>query len=218
MLVAVIPAYNEEKRIRKVVSETALYVDTVIVVDDGSTDDTPKQIANLDKVIALTHAINLGKGAAVRTGCDYALSIGAENIVLLDGDDQHNPKEIPRLTAHLKKNNIVFGQRKQSKSMPAFYRVGNWGLTTASKLLFGIGIGDSQCGYRAMSVKAYKLVRWQSSDYGMESEMIVRTGMAKLSYEEVFIQTIYHEKYKGTGLFDGVKILFSLLKWRMTLW
>ena len=217
MLVAVIPAYNEEKRIRAVVSETLKYVDKVVVVNDGSTDSTAQQ-ATVRGVVVLSHAINVGKGAAVRTGCDYALSLGATQLVLLDGDGQHEPHEIPRFAQHLASHDIVFGSRTRSKKMPALMRLGNWGLTMMSKVLFGIAVEDSQGGYRAMTADAYRTVRWDSSDYGMESEMIVRAGVAKLSFTEIPIKTIYHDRYKGTGVVDGIKIGLSLLKWRLTIW
>lgn len=217
MLVAVIPAYNESDRIHAVVSETKKYVDRVVVVDDGSRDDTAEK-ATVSGVDVLSHAINLGKGAAARTGCDYARDLGATQIVLLDGDGQHEPHEIPRFAKALAHVDMVFGQRKKSKNMPALYRVGNWGLTMMSKVLFGIGIADSQCGFRALSAQAYKTVRWDSSDYGMESEMIVRAGVAGLSHKELSIKTIYHDRYKGTGVVDGLKIGLNLLRWRVTIW
>ncbi len=213
---AVIAAYNEEKHIQAVVKETKNYVDTVIVVDDGSKDDTAT-LAKQAGAKVLRHAINLQKGAAVRTGCDYAIEQGHEQLILLDGDGQHDPQEIPRLKKHLANNDIIFGMRKKDRNMPALYKIGNWGLTTISTLLFGIAVRDSQCGYRAMSAKAYKHVRWDSSDYGMESEMIVRAGLAGLQHKEIIVKTIYHDRHKGTSIFDGVKIALNLLKWRVTL-
>ena len=217
MLIAVIPAYNEEQRIRAVVVEAKKYADLVVVVNDGSRDKTVSQ-ASVKDVVVLSHIINLGKGAAARTGCDWAVDNGATRIVLLDGDGQHEPHEIPRFAKELDKHDMVFGQRKKDKNMPGLYRVGNWGLTTMSRVLFGIGIRDSQSGYRAMTADAYRKVRWNSSDYGMESEMIVRAGLARLSHKEITIKTIYLERYKGTGIMDGVKIALSMLKWRLTLW
>ena len=217
MLVAVIPAYNEGSRIRDVVVETKKYVDLVVVVNDGSQDNTVSQ-ASVKDVIVLSHIINLGKGAAARTGCDWAVENGATQIVLLDGDGQHEAQDIPRFVKELGKHDIVFGRRKKSKNMPGLYRVGNKGLNVLSKIFFGITLQDSQCGFRAMNASVYKSVRWDASDYAMESEMIVRAGIKNLSHTEISIRTIYHDRYKGTGVIDGVKILVNMLKWRLTMW
>ena len=213
---AVIAAYNEERHVAQVVEQTKKYVDEVIVVDDGSADKTSAEARKAGARV-LRHVINLGKGAAVRTGCDYATQQGHEYVVLLDGDGQHDAQEIPLFLEALQDNDIVFGERKRNKDMPTLYRVGNWGLTTISKVLFGIGLRDSQCGYRAMSTQAYTQVRWDSSDYGMESEMIVRAGVANLQHQEITVKTIYHDKHKGTTILDGVKIALNLLKWRLTI-
>ena len=213
---AVIAAYNEQRHIQDVIKQTTPYVDAVIVVDDGSKDDTYK-LANKTNATVLRHVINLGKGAAVRTGCDYAIEQGYEQIILLDGDGQHEPQEIPRFLKHLENNDIVFGMRKKNKNMPGLYRLGNWGLTLISKILFGIAIRDTQCGYRAMNKKAYTNVRWESNDYSMESEMIVRAGITKLKHQEIVVNTIYHDKYKGTGVIDGAIIAARLLKWKIFL-
>ena len=213
---AIIAAYNEEAHVAQVITDTKAHVDEVIVVDDGSSDETYTKAKNAGAT-TLRHVINLGKGAAVRTGCDYALEQGHDHFILLDGDGQHDPQEIPRLKKHLKTHDIVFGMRKKDKNMPALYKIGNWGLTTISQVLFGIAVRDTQCGYRAMSADAYKKIRWDSSDYGMESEMIVRAGVAGLTHKEIIVRTIYHDRHKGTGILDGVKIALNLLKWRLTI-
>ena len=84
-----------------------------------------------------------------------------------------------------------------------------------SNFIYGIKIKDSQCGYRAFTAKAYKKIRWKASDYSMESEMLAKIGKYKLSYAEVPIETIYSDKYKGTTILDGIKIIFNLLIWKL---
>ena len=91
---AIIPAYNEEKQINSVINKTKKYVDEVIVVDDGSKDSTG-EIAKKSNAIVLRHLVNLGKGAALKTGCDYAVKNKAGIIIAVDADAQHDPKEIP---------------------------------------------------------------------------------------------------------------------------
>ena len=108
---AVIPAYNEERDISAIVKKTKKYVEGIVVVDDGSRDKT-RHAAEQANAIVLSHAINLGKGAALKTGCDFAVKKGAKFIVALDADAQHNPGNIPRFIEKLKNNDIVFGYRK----------------------------------------------------------------------------------------------------------
>ena len=85
-----------------------------------------------------------------------------------------------------------------------------------NQLLYNIKIKDTQSGYRAFSVEAYKKIRWRSSDYSMESEMIANVGKHKLKYEQIPIETIYTDRYKGTTVLDGVKIVFNMLWWRIS--
>jgi len=210
----VIPAYNEEKHINKVIKETKKYVDNVIVVDDGSKDRT-KEAAKKSNAIVLRHLVNLGKGAALKTGCDYAVKNNAGIIIALDADAQHDPKEIPKFLESLKKYDIVLAYRKLNKNMPIVLKFGNHVINKTIKLLYGPKIKDSQCGYRAFTAKAYKKIRWKASDYSMESEIIAKMGKYKLSYCEIPIDTIYSDKYKGTTILDGIKIVFDLLLWRL---
>ena len=211
---AVIPAYNEEKRIYDVVKKTKNYADRVIVVDDGSKDNT-KEAAENAGAIVLSHLVNLGKGAAAKTGCDYAFENKADIIILIDADGQHDPKEIPRFLESLDKNDIVLGSRKINANMPFVLRFGNWFINRAIKFLYGIKIIDSQCGYRAFASGVYKILRWKASDYSMESEMIAKIGKYKLRYEELPIETIYSDRYKGTTVIDGFKIVFNLITWKL---
>lgn len=159
--------------------------------------------------------MNLGKGAALRTGCDYAIRNGAKNIIVMDADGQHEPEDIPRFLDALKGKDIVFGSREKSKNMPFVFRFGNWAINNTSSLLYGMKISDTQSGYRAFRAKVYSVLRWESNDYSMESEMIVNAGKKKLRYEEIFIKTLYSDKYKGTTIVDGVKIVFQMLLWKL---
>ena len=90
----IIPAYNESSYIEGVIKKTKKYVKNILVVDDGSEDNT-KEIAEKSKSIVLRHLVNLGKGAALKTGCDYAVKKRADIIIAIDADAQHNPNKIP---------------------------------------------------------------------------------------------------------------------------
>ena len=211
---AVIPAHNEEKHIGDVVRQAKKYVDNAVVVDDGSRDGTVEE-AKKSGAIVLKHLVNLGKGAALKTGCDYAIKSKADIIVAIDADAQHNPKEIPKFIGAVKMHDVAIGYRKLNMSMPFILRFGNWFINKTIRFLYGVKIKDSQCGYRAFTSEAYKKLRWKASDYSMESEMIAKIGKHRLSYAEVPIETIYSDKYKGTTILDGIKIVFNLLLWRL---
>ena len=211
---AVIAAYNEEKHINKVVKETKKHIDNVILVDDGSKDRTAEK-ARKSKAIVLRHLVNLGKGASLKTGCEYAIKNKAEILIVIDADAQHDPHEIPKFLENLKNCDVVLAYRKLNKNMPFVLKFGNSFINRTIKFLYGIKIKDSQCGYRAFTAKAYKKLRWKASDYSMESEIIAKLGKHKLSYCEIPIDTIYSDKYKGTTILDGIKIVFNLFLWKL---
>jgi len=211
---AIIPAHNEMRHVGRIAENAKKYVDKVIVVDDGSSDRT-HEVAKKAKADVLRHMVNLGKGAALKTGCDYAVKNHADIIIVIDADGQHDPEEIPEFLKRIRKTDIVLSYRKINKNMPAVLRFGNWFINKTISLLYGLKINDSQCGYRAFTSEAYKKLRWKASDYSMESEMIAKIGKYKLSYTEVPIDTIYPDRYKGTTIFDGIKIVINLLFWKM---
>jgi glycosyltransferase involved in cell wall biosynthesis len=211
----VIPAYNEGARIGRVITQVKSHCQNIIVIDDGSEDDTV-EVAKEKGVKVLKHMINLGKGAALKTGCDYAYKIGAQKIVVIDSDGQHNPKEIPLFLHGLEENDIVFGYRTIPKEMPGVLKFGNWFINKSVSIMFNIKIKDSQSGYRAFTREAYPKIRWEASDYYMETEMVIRSGKKKLRYLQLPIETIYGDRYKGTTVLDGVKIVTKMFVARLT--
>ena len=211
---AVIPAFNECRHIGDVVTRTKRFVDNVIVVDDGSSDKT-FEIAEGADADVLRHVINMGKGTVLKTGCDYALKQGADVIVLLDADGQHNPEDIPVFLKALEQADIVFSYRRFNKRMPAILKLGNRLINKTINMLYGISLNDTQCGYRAFRRNVYKKIRWNSVDYTIESEMIAHAASNRIKYAQVPIRTIYHDSYKGTTVFDGAKIVFNMFLLRL---
>ena len=206
----IIPARNEEKHIADVINNTKPYCQNIIVIDDGSTDQT-SILAKQTGAITLTHKVNLGKGAAMKTGCEYALQQGATHLIVMDADGQHEPKEIPALLHALTTHDIVFGTRNMPKSMPFVMRFGNKFINKTLNFFHNINIEDSQCGYRAFTPAAYQKIRWDAQDYFVETEMTIRAGKQKLKYIQHPIQTIYNDKYKGTTIFDGIQIVTKMI-------
>ncbi len=219
---AVIPAHNEAKRLTKVALATKEFVDKVILVDDGSIDETWTTMQSLaqqypNQIIPIRHQVNLGKGAALKTGCDAAVRLKIDTVVCLDADGQHNPASIPQFIAKLENNkvDVVFGTRAFNSHMPMMMLFGNRFLSQCIKRLFKVMVHDTQSGFRAFTTLAYQQLRWHSSGYEVETEMIVRTGEHHLRYTEVDIDTIYHDSYKGTTVIDGLKIFFYILRWKL---
>ncbi len=213
----VIPAYNEANRIGIVLDELKKTKLPIIVIDDGSKDNTYKE-AHSRKIILLKHKINLGKGAALKTGCDAAFALGAEAVVMMDSDGQHKVSDLPKFIYALesKKYNIIFGSRNSSFGVPIIRFLGNKVSSVLISLMFGIYISDLICGYRAFTESAYKKIRWQSRGYGIETEMVIRTGKNRLSRCEVPVETVYYDKFKGVTILDAVSILLNVFKWRLT--
>ncbi|MFH1133501.1 MAG: glycosyltransferase family 2 protein [Nanoarchaeota archaeon] len=214
MLCIIIPAFNEAKRIGKVIDAARRQSKNVIVVDDGSSDGT-SAVAEREGVIVLRHIVNMGKGAAAKTGCDYALERDATMIVLMDSDGQHDARDIPRFLRAIKGHDIVFGQRLFNAKMPLVFNIGNRLLDFMTFFLFGIELQDTQCGFRAFTAAAYRKIRWKAADYSMESEMIANAGRHRLRYATVKIATVYADHYKGTTVLDGISIAFNMLFWRL---
>ena len=214
---AVIPAYNEEKTVAEVVEKTKDLdlVDEVIVVDDCSTDNTFQE-AKKAGARAVRLIINMGAGFSTRIGCDIAVNDGADVIVTLDADGQHDPAEIPKLVQVLgdKGLDIVFGSRPPNSEMPFIKRVGNTGLYWIAYLLYKMRIKDTQTGYHVFTKNAYEKIRWESNRYGVVSEIPVRVAKNRLRHEEVIIKTIYTDKVRGISVLDGLKSGWMMLLWR----
>jgi len=213
----VIPAYNEEKRIGKVIEDLKKTKHPIIVVDDGSEDDTYK-VSKKKKVQVFQHRINLGKGAAMKTGAEAAFKLGADAIVFMDSDGQHKAKDLKNFTNALNEGfEIVFGIRSKASEAPRVRFIGNRLASILISFLFGIYISDLLCGFRALTKKAYKKIVWESRGYAVETEMIIRTAKYKLRHCEVPVSTIYLDSVKGVTILDAINILFDVFRWRLRL-
>lgn len=217
----VIPLYNEEKYIVDVVRGLAKYKLPVIVVDDGSTDKSVQKLQNskTPKLKLLTHKVNLGKGAAMKTGANYAFEHGADAIIFMDSDNQHEAGDLIKFIDALESKNydIVFGTRNYSYGVPLIRFLGNKFASILMNVMFKIFVTDVLCGYKGLTEKAYKKIKWSSSGYGVETEIVARVGKTKLSHCEVTVETIYHEKVKGVTILDAFGILGQIIIWKFTI-
>src|SRR3569623_1650555 len=208
----VIAAFNEAKVIREVVAGVVAGGWSVVVVDDGSRDDTAAQ-ARVPGAIVLKHRINLGQGAALQTGIDYALRRGAEAIVTFDADGQHDPADIPLLLEALATADIALGSRFLGRVEGASQRRMAM-LRTATKVsngLSGMSLTDAHCGLRAFRAEAAPALRITQDRMAHAAELLRKIKTSGLRVVEVPVTIKYteHSKSKGQGGIQAVRILFD---------
>lgn len=214
---AVIPAYNEEKRIGTVIDEVRNFTEHIIIVDDCSDDNTADISINKGAHVIKLNS-NRGAGFATRVGCDYAVDNGADIIITIDADGQHNPCDIPKLLDPLLRNEaeIVFGIRPRDIRMPLENRIGNALLCLTAKILFKSDIKDTLTGFHAFKSSCYQNLRWNSGGYGVVSEIVYKTMQHNLKYKQVLVETIYNGKRNGMKKRHGIKSIFLMMKWRFS--
>jgi len=217
-LVIIVPVYNEGLRAVTTIKEIlAISKSEVVVVDDGSKDDSwdclNENFGKNKRVYLLSHVINLGKGAAMKTGVKMAWKLRSDGVIFIDADGQHNPKYLPKFEKALEKNDLVFGYRKLNSEMPFIRKYGNIIAKKIVGILFNVRRKEFLCGYLGFRKSVYKQIKWQSSRYGVETEIATRVGRNKLRFSEVEVDTIYIDKYKGVSLFDAMKILTQIPYW-----
>ncbi len=214
-VVAIIPAYNEEKALADVIGKTLEHVDEVIVVDDGSSDKT-SEVAIEAGARVIKHSVNLGKGEALKSGFK---AIDDDSIIItIDGDGQHNPNEIPDLVRPIIEDgaDLVNGSRYMNgpeENTPAYRRVGQKVLDIATNISAGTKVTDSQSGFRAFSSKSKNVFRFKDTGFGIESEMLVDAAEAGLKIVEVPITVRYDlDGSTKDPITHGVGVLFNITK------
>jgi glycosyltransferase involved in cell wall biosynthesis len=214
MILVVIPAFNEEASLGRVMSGLFAYgYTTIVVVDDGSTDRTA-EVARAAGAIVLRHVINRGQGAALQTGTAYALKAGAEVVVHFDADDQFNPSDIAGAVDRVSAGqaDVVLGSRfldKRSR-LPWSKHYILFPLTRLINRWFtGLALTDGQNGFRVLSKRALEKIVITHDGMAHNSEIIRQIARQKLSYEEYPVEVRYH-RY-GQGLRGGVRIVGELL-------
>lgn len=190
---AIIPCLNEAASVSDLVKRTARQLPTVVVVDDGSTDGTETQAAAAGaKVIG--HSVSLGKGMALRTGFEEARSLGFGWALVLDGDGQHEPEDIPKFFACAERTEaaLVIGNRMvEAEKIPPVRRFVNRWMTARLAQLTGTPLADSQCGFRLINLNAIAPLPLHTAHFETESELLVASLRAGLKVEFVPVRVIY---------------------------
>ena len=214
-VVVVIPAYNEERFIGSVVLKVLQYPVTVIVVDDGSNDDTAN-LAEAAGALVVRHTQNKGKGEALNTGFHEARNLKPEAIVMIDGDGQHMPEQLLAIVGPVLAGeaDIVIGSRYLSEhtGVPTHRVIGHWFFNLITRLSSGIKATDSQSGYRAFSPLAYNADLFHSSNFTVESEMQFLAREHGLRVLDVPITIRYTDKPKHSVWQHGLSVLNGILR------
>ncbi len=191
-IIAAIPAYNEEKYVGTIVLKARQYVSEVIVLDDGSTDQTV-DVARLAGASVIQHQQNRGYGASLQTLLAEARKKNPDVLVFLDADSQHNPDEIPNLIKPiLEGSDLVIGSRKaQANKTPRYRRIGQKILLHSARILIREKLSDSECGFRALSRKAISKIHLTENGFAVATEMIVKAADEGLKITDVPISVTY---------------------------
>ncbi|MFC1508781.1 glycosyltransferase family 2 protein [Candidatus Omnitrophota bacterium] len=206
----VIPTYNEIKTIGPIVKELTERGFRVVVVDDGSRDAT---IIDANKFGAelIVHTKNIGKGRCLREGLEYSLEKGCDLVITMDGDGQHNLKEMDKFIEEQSSSgaDIVLGSRMHNpKKMPFIRRCTNIFMSSVISLILRERIEDSQCGYRLLSRKAVEKMDLKTTKYEIESEMLLEAKKHHLSISSVDIDSIYSgESSRINPFFDTIRFI-----------
>ncbi len=218
-ILVLIPAYNEGLVIGSLILNVQQYADKIIVINDGSSDNT-KEIVKLAGVECLSLETNSGKAKAMMLGFKRARELGYTATIMIDGDGQHNPADIPKLAKPVLDGDadLVVGSRFLESAgveeIPTYRKFGQKVLNQATNISSGFKCSDSQSGYRALSQKALENMNFASSGYGIESDMLSHFAELGLCITEVPISVTYEvpHKHKMNPIKHGLSVLSGLIQ------
>jgi len=226
-IIVVMPAYNVEKTIERSINALPHnFVDEIIVVNDGSNDNTEKIAKRLGATV-FTHAENRGYGAAQKTGYSEALKRKADVIAMVHSDFQYDPTLLPEIIRPiiLSKADVCFGSRMANKKsarrggMPLWRFTANIGLTLLEETVLRLGLSEYHSGYRAFSRETLERIPFEtnSDNYVFDSEMLAQLAVGHFRAAEIPIPTRYFEEAKSPNFFQstvyGVMTLLVLVKY-----
>jgi glycosyltransferase involved in cell wall biosynthesis len=219
VIMAIIPAYNESQNIKRITAETSKYVNMVIVVDDGSHDNTAELAISVNAKVVRNRQ-NMGKGTALKRGVVECLKYNPDIIITLDADGQHDPAEIPKLIEPIKngKADIVIGSRYE-KSISEIPMIRGFGLSfinIISRSLMKSTIKDSQSGFRAYAKSVLSMLSsYSSTGYGVETEQLATAELYGFHIIEVPITIRYRgleNTSKKNSILVGMNIISTIFR------
>ncbi|WP_432644873.1 glycosyltransferase family 2 protein [Methanobrevibacter sp.] len=216
----ILPAYNESTRIQPVIEKIAEKGYNMVIVNDGSSDNTLDVIKDSqrkypDKIFIYSHMINRGVGVAMQTGFDAVLRYNPKYIVNMDSDGQHDVDDLESVLEPLiaGRAQAVIGVRPL-KDMPLTRNIANKIMNFLTRIFYKVDVSDSQTGFRAITIDALRKIEINSRGYLISSEFIREVNDNNIPFEEVEIKTIYtpETQAKGTNASAAFKILFQMIK------
>ena len=219
-IIAAIPCLNEEAFIGDIVTRAKKYIDKVIVVDDGSTDNT-FEAAQAAGAEVIKHKTNQGAGAATKTAFEVAKRSHTDILVTLDGDGQHNPDEIPQLLAPIlnEEADLVIGSRflkSNLRQMPKYRKFGIDVITFLYNFGSKVRVSDAQCCFRAQNRKLIEAVNITEAGFGFSVQVLIQVRKKGFTIKEVPISCIYHSQSSSLNpVTHGLGVAFNVIKLRL---
>ena len=220
-VVAAIPCYNTQEHIAEVIAKTKKYVDVVIVIDDGSTDKTA-EVAKKAGATVIAHIKNEGYGGAIKSCFAVARTSEADVLVIIDGDGQHNPDEIPRLldTISLGNADVVIGSRflDASEKIPMYRKFGIGVITFLWNFGAKVKVSDTQSGFRAYSKTMIQSMNFYENGMSISIEIIEKARMARRKFKEVPVTCSYENNNSNisiTAFKQGISVALSVMRIRL---
>jgi glycosyltransferase involved in cell wall biosynthesis len=203
-----LPAYNEEKAIGKIVNQIRAYDLDVIVVDDGSTDNTVN-IAQQAQARVISHPKNQGKGQALRTGFKFILDNNYDAVIIMDADGQHSVQEIKSFIEYAMNSDagIVIGNRMgRPQNMPLVRILTNKFTSMLLSQIVKMEIPDSQCGFRLIRGAVLKKLDLSTLKYETESEILIQAAKNNFKIESIPVKSIYeNHKSRINPILDTIR-------------
>ena len=217
MKIACIPAYNEESHIESLVKSAKNHVDSVVVCDDGSTDNTAN-IAKKAGAVVISHKINKGYGAAVITLFNYARENNVDTMITIDGDGRHDPDQIPLLLNTISQHNldVVIGSRflNQNNQAPGYRQRGIKIITSTANYGTDLKVSDSQSGFRSYSKIAINAIHPTEEGMSVSTEILLKISNKGLSLAEVPITVSYDgDTSQHNPISHGLSVIANTLKY-----
>lgn len=213
-IIVAIPVFNEANHVHAVLEEVRKYANRILVIDDGSTDDTSKKLDQESNIERITHEKNKGYGAALISAFEYALKHSADILITMDCDGQHEPSRIPVLLEAIDHADIVSGSRylrdfRQDNSAPEDRKRINTLITKELNLRYGLQVTDAFCGFKAYNCSALAKLQITETSWGMPLELWVQAAYYNMKIQEVAVPRLYIDPNRtfGAVLDDSAKRL-----------
>jgi glycosyltransferase involved in cell wall biosynthesis len=219
-IAVIVPAYREERLIARMLSRLPAAVDSVIVVDDASPDATREAALAVGdpRVTCVSHTVNRGVGAAIATGYRAALEGGSDVLVVMAGDDQMHPEDlVPLVRAVLAGADYAKGNRfrhEEARRMPLARRIAGEVLSAATRLATGLAVGDTQCGYTALSARAARLLPLDElwPRYGYPNDLLGMLAARGLTVTEVPVRPVYADESSGVRPWHAATVVGVIVR------